>query len=168
MSDPSNRQLLETRDYAYAAVQRIFTNRDSQFEIVPFEKYSKTAKLRSQHYNENSFSAIPALCILQVGWYADMPRTADVVWNKYYFLSKQYKEELQGSKDILQVAKMAQGPCDFNVPYQLLLERKSSQLLLWLHVWIFVLCRSVMEMRGCATSLKPSLKWAERFQKTKK
>ena len=75
------------------------------------------------------FTTIPTLCVLQVFWYADMSRTADVVWNEHCFLSKQYKEELQGSKDILQATKMAQGPSGFNVNYQLLLERKFPKLL---------------------------------------
>ena len=134
MSALSNRQLLETKDNASGALQRILNNRDSRFEMFPFEKYSETGKLRSQGYNRYFFSAIPTLCVLQVGWYADMPRTADVVWNEHYFLSKKYKEKLQGSKDILQVTKMAHGPCDFNINYQLLLERKLPKLQLWLYV----------------------------------
>ena len=47
----SNCQFLETKDSACAAVQRILNNRDSRFEVVPFENYNKTTKLRSQHYN---------------------------------------------------------------------------------------------------------------------
>ena len=39
-ANPTSRELLETRDDAVVAVQRILAGNESRFEMVPFQKYN--------------------------------------------------------------------------------------------------------------------------------
>ncbi len=43
--------MLEARDEAYTAVQRILNEDESRFEVVAFENFNAIGKLRSQYYN---------------------------------------------------------------------------------------------------------------------
>ena len=50
-TNPRSEELLETREDAVHAVQRILAGNESRFEMVFFQKYNPVSKLRSQHYN---------------------------------------------------------------------------------------------------------------------
>ena len=52
------------------------------------------------------FSVTLTLCVLQVAWYVDMQIKGGACLERALFFSKKYKEELPGSKDILQAPKL--------------------------------------------------------------
>ncbi len=50
MSSSSSRRLLESKEEAVSVVQAILKQQKSIYELVDFETFNKTARLRSQHY----------------------------------------------------------------------------------------------------------------------
>ena len=50
MSCSSSRRLLESREEAVSVVQAILKKQESVYELVDFETFNKTARLRSKHY----------------------------------------------------------------------------------------------------------------------
>ena len=51
MTTSTSRQLLETKEDACSTVQKILHGEAARFEMVPFYKYNRIARLRSPHYN---------------------------------------------------------------------------------------------------------------------
>ncbi len=124
MSNPSTRQLIETRNDAIVVVRPILSGTDSRFELVEFEKFNSVAKLRSQHYKNNSYSVISTHCVLIAGYFTILQRTVDVLLKKHFPNSKLFKVVLLNSSVILVTTKIEQGPFDFNNNYHLQHEKK--------------------------------------------
>ena len=54
MTTSTSRQLLETREDACSTVQKILHGEAARFEMIPFDKYNRIARLRSPHFNSYS------------------------------------------------------------------------------------------------------------------
>ena len=91
MSSNISRRILETKDDASNVVSRILKKEDTQFELVDFAKYNKTARLRSEHYH-HFFVLCYQNSTRSAGWVVcryDLNRSCEVEKSVFSFRSVQ-------------------------------------------------------------------------------
>ena len=76
ITSTASRRVLETKEEAAKAVSSVLKNTEKQFELVDFDKYNRTARLRSKHYQQYFVLS-----------YHDTTKSAD--WLVYHYFMNQ-------------------------------------------------------------------------------